>query len=406
MIDLTAHIPAGAGVCWSQGPAEPAPLIHALLDQLPSIGTVRAFCGLSWDQRLGDPPDGLSLTSYGALGTLRKAAGRGRLNVVPCHYSALPRLFAESALPRDVALLQVSPPDQDGQCSLGLGVDYIADALPHCTTVIAEINARMPRTRGPSVPLARFAATVETDRPLPEAPDRAPDDTDRLIAGFVADLVPDGATIQIGVGPLPSAVLAALSQHRELGFHSGMMTDGVLDLIEAGVLTGSRKEVDRGVAVTGAAFGSERLYTAVPGLPVEFRPASYTHAPDVLGRIRSLVAVNSAIEVDLTGQVGGELRDGRYIGTIGGQTDFSRAACHSGLRSVILLRATASGRSTIREALADGVVTTARADVDAVVTEYGVALLRGRTLAQRARQLVAVAAPEHRDELALAAKRY
>jgi acyl-CoA hydrolase len=406
VIDLTRLVSAGAGVYWSQGAAEPEPLIHALLDQVPSIGPVRAFCGLSWDRRLGeDLPEELSLLSYGAMGTLRSAARQGRLEVIPCHYSALPRLFADGALPHDVALLQVSPPDSDGMCSLGIGVDYVADALPHTATVIAEINQRMPRTNGPRIPADRFAAVLETDRPLAEAPDRAPDETDRRIGGAVAELIPDGATIQIGVGPLPSAVLASLADHCDLGFHSGMMTDGVLDLIDSGVLNGARKELDPGVIITGAAMGSRRLYDRLSELPVEFRPASYTHAPGILGQLRSLVALNSAVEVDLTGQVGAEMRDGRYVGAVGGQTDFSRAACHSGTRSVIMLRSTSGGRSSICGRLADGIVSTARSDVDAVVTEHGVALLRVKTLAQRAAAMASIAAPEYRDDLARAAKR-
>jgi acyl-CoA hydrolase len=291
-------------------------------------------------------------------------------------------------------------------CSLGVGVDYVADALPHTTTVIAEINQRMPHTNGPRIPADRFAAVLETDRPLVEAPERVLDEIDRRIGEAVAELIPDGATIQIGVGPLPSAVLTSLGEHRDLGFHSGMVTDGVLDLIDSGVLNGARKELDPRVLITGAAIGSRRLYDRLCDLQIEFRPASYTHAPGVLGQLRSLVALNSAVEVDLTGQVGAEMRDGRYIGAVGGQTDFCRAACHSGTRSVIMLRSTTGGRSAICERLTDGVVTTARSDVDAIVTEHGVALLRGKTLAQRAAAMASVAAPEYRDDLARAAKRY
>jgi acyl-CoA hydrolase len=400
MIDLTPFVPPGAGIWWSQASAEPTPLVHALLDQADRLGPLRAFCGLSWDERLvRHLPESVSLSSYGALGELRHLSRAGRLDVVPCHYSALPRMFAEGALPRDVGLVQVSPPDADGLCSLGVGVDYIADAIEHTPVLIAEINQRMPATVGtPRIPLSRFAAVVETDRPLCEAPVRPTDDTELAIARHVADLVDDGDTVQMGVGSLPSAVLDCLAGHADLGFHSGIITDGVLRLVENGVLTGARKEIDRGVIVTGAALGSTELYKRLPDLPVEFRPASYTHSPVTLSRLRSLVSINSAIEVDLTGQVGSELRRGVYIGAVGGQVDFSRAAALTGARSIITLRARSGSRSTIVPVM-HGAVTTARSDVDIVVTEYGAAHLRGCDLPERARRLTAIAAPEHREAL-------
>jgi acyl-CoA hydrolase len=401
MIDLRAHLSAGDGVWWGQGGAEPEPLVNALLDQVHAIGPVRAFCGLTWNPRLsGDLPDGLTVLSYGGLGELRRLSRHGLLDVVPCHYSALPRMFAQGQLPADVGLLQVSPPDERGEVSLGIGVEYAADAVPHSRTLIAEINHRMPRTAGsPRLPLERFAAVVETDRPLMEAPVRAADAVDRAIADRVAGLVEDGDTLQMGVGSLPNAVLDSLSGHRDLGFHSGMITDGVLPLAEKGVLTGARKEIDPGLVVTGAALGSAQLYDRLGDFPIEFRPASYTHAPAVLSQLRSLVSINSAIEVDLLGQVGAEIRRGVHIGAVGGQVDFSRAASLTGARSIIALRSESGGESTIVPALHGRVVTTARVDVDAVVTEHGVAMLTGRTVAERARRLIEVAAPRHREAL-------
>ncbi|HVV07961.1 acetyl-CoA hydrolase/transferase family protein [Amycolatopsis sp.] len=406
MIDLKRFIPDGAGIWWGQASAEPAALVHALLDQIGELGPHRAFCGLTWDQRLTrELPPELELMSYGALGELRRLSREGRLTVVPCHYSALPSLFADGSLPTDVGLVQVSPPDEDGMCSLGVGADYAADAVLHTSVLLAEINQRMPVTTGtPKIPLARFAATVETDRPLAEAPAKAPDDTELAIAGHVAGLVEDGDTLQMGVGSLPSAVLDALTGHTDLGFHSGMISDGILRLVDKGVLTGARKEIDPGVIVTGAALGSAELYDRLPELPVEFRPASYTHAPSTLSRLRSLVSLNSAIEVDLSGQVGSEVRRGAYIGGVGGQADFTRAAASTGARSIIAVRARSGSHSTIVPALHGGVVTTARSDVDYVVTEYGAARLRGCDLNERARRLIAVAAPEHREALSRGAQ--
>jgi acyl-CoA hydrolase len=398
MIDLTGHVRAGDGVWWSQAGAEATPLVDALLDQVGEIGPVRGFCGLTLNRRLGrELPAGLVMTSYGAMGELRRAP---RLEIVPAHYSALPRLFAERLLPGDVGLVQVAPPGPDGLCSLGIGADYAADAVLHSRVLVAEINHRMPATRGtPGIPLDRFAAVVETDRPLPEAPDRSPDEIDAAISTHVAGLVEDGDTIQVGVGSLPAAVLDGLSGHRDLGFHSGMMTDGVLRLVDKGVITGRRKEIDEGLVVTGTAIGSADLYARLGEMPVEFRPASYTHSARVLARLGRLVSINSALEVDLTGQVGAEVARGRYLGGVGGQADFSGAAARTGARSIIALRSLAGGESTIVAALRGATVTTARADVDVVVTEHGVAHLRGCPLSTRAARLAAIAAPQHREAL-------
>ncbi|MGB7145547.1 acetyl-CoA hydrolase/transferase family protein [Mycobacterium sp.] len=401
MINLGDYVTAGAGVWWGQAAAEPRPLVDALIEQTDQIGPLRVFTGLSWNDQLAvSMPDALSMVSYGGLGELRELSKSGRLEVVPCHYSALPRMFAERRLPCDVGLVQVSPPDADGMCSLGVGVDYVADAIPHTPTLIAEINAQMPATLGTTpIPLDRFAATIATDRALPEDVLRAPSEADRVIAARIAELIDDGDTVQLGVGSLGSAVLDALVCHQDLGIHTGMITDGLLRLIDKGVVTGKLKEIDTGLAVVGTALGSAELYKRAGELPVRFLPTSYTHAPQVLSQLRSLVSVNFAVEVDLTGQVGAEVSHGVYIGAVGGQVDFGRAAALTGKRSIIALRATSRGTSTIKPALDGGVVTTTRSDVDTVVTEYGVAHLRGCSLAERGRRLSAIAAPEFRDQL-------
>jgi acyl-CoA hydrolase len=405
MIDVGAFLHPGDGVWWGQGSAEPEPLVNQVLDVVDQVGPIRAFSGLTWNKRLsGDLPDLLTVISYGGLGQLRGLSRHGRLDVVPCHYSAIPRMFAQGQLPTDVGLVQVSPPGPDGRVTLGIGVEYVADAIPHTRTLIAEINQQMPATAGgPRLPLSSFAAVIETDRPLVEAPSRAPDGVELRIADHVASIVEDGDTVQIGVGSLPAAVLASLSGHGDLGFHGGMITDGVLALVEKGVITGDRKEIDRGIVITGAALGTAAAYARLHEFPVEFRPASYTHAPSVLSELRSLVSINSAIEVDLLGQVGAELARGVHIGAVGGQVDFSRAASLTGSRSIIALRSTTGSgdhpESTIVPALHGGVVTTARVDVDAVVTEHGVAMLTGCTVAERALRLIEVAAPDHREAL-------
>lgn len=241
MIDLAPYVRAGSGVWWSQGSAEPTPLVQALLSQANEIvgsgEPIRAFAGMSLDNRLAtDLPASVRLSSYGALGTLRMVSSAGRLVIVPCHYSQLPRLFSSGDLPCDVGLVQVSPPGPDGFCTLGIGVDYAADAAAVTPILIAEVNARMPPTKGgPLLPLDRFSAIVETDRPLPESPERSSsDDVERAIARNIASLIEDGDTIQLGVGSLPSAVLEMLGGHRELGVHSGVITDSILSLVNAG----------------------------------------------------------------------------------------------------------------------------------------------------------------------------
>jgi acyl-CoA hydrolase len=401
VIDFSKFLSRGDGVWWGQAAAEPRPLVDALILQSPRIGPIRTFTGLSWNDQLAITiPDRMSMVSYGGLGELRELSRSGRLDVVPCHYSALPRMFAERRLPCDVGLMQVSPPDKNGTCSLGIGVDYVADAMRHTPVLIAEINQRMPATVGTQrIPLDRFAATISTDRPLAEDPTRAPGATEERIAAHVAGLVDDGDTVQIGVGSLGAAVLDALAEHQDLGFHTGMVTDGLLRLVDKGVATGSRKEIDPGLIVAGTALGSAELYNRVPDLPARFLPTSYTHSPQVLSQLYSLVSVNFAVEVDLSGQVGAEVSRGVYVGAVGGQVDFTRAAALTGKRSIIALRATSGGQSTIKASLDGGVVTTARSDVDTVVTEYGVAHLRGCSLSERARRLVAIAAPKFRDQL-------
>lgn len=401
MIYFTEFLSPGDGVWWGQAAAEPRPLVDALLAQSAQVGPIRTFTGLSWNTRLGaDLPDEICLQSYGGLGELRHLSRGGRLEVIPCHYSALPRLFAEHRLPSDVGLVQVSPPDTDGRCSLGIGADYIPDAIAHTPVLLAEINEQMPATVGTErIPLDRFAATITTDRALPEDPSRAPDEVDHRIAGHIAALIDDGDTVQLGVGSTGTAVLDALAGHQDLGVHTGMVTDGLMRLVDKGVVSGRRKEIDPGVVVAGTALGSTELYRRIPDLPAKFMPVSYTHAPQVLSQLASLVSVNFAVEVDLYGQVGAEVSGGVYVGAIGGQVDFTRAAALTGKRSIIALRSTFRDRSTIKRRLDGGVVTTARADVDVVVTEHGVAHLRGCSIDERARRLAAIAAPQFREEL-------
>jgi acyl-CoA hydrolase len=394
-LDLARWIHPGDGVVLGQACAEPTVLVDALLTQASEIGRLRAFVGLAWGDRFASEAlDALEIVSYGALGRI---GGIPHLSVVPCHFSALPDLFAARALPGDIALVQVAPPGADGRCSLGVGVDYLADALEHARVVIAEVNDQCPATAGHSIAWDRLDAVVLSSRPLLEAPSVTPGDLERRIAAHVADLVEDGDTIQLGVGALPEAIIQALGGHENLGVHSGMISDGVLDLIEAGVVTNARKRADRGLTVTGAALGSQRLFEALGKREdVVFRPVSYTHAPSTLANVGRLCAINSALEIDLSGQANAESVDGRLLGAVGGQVDFLRAAAACGGTPILALPA-----KRIVQGLS-GPVSTARSDVDWVVTEHGARSLRGLTAEQRTAALLELAGGERIGELVAA----
>jgi acyl-CoA hydrolase len=389
--ELGPFIRAGDGVLWGQACAEPVVLVDAFLRLAHELRPLSAFLGLSWRDFSERIPDGLRVLSYGALGRLGRLPS---LEVVPCHFSALPTLFAQRRLPGDVALIQVAPPDSRGRCSLGVGVDYLADALRHARVVIAEVNDQCPTTAGHWIDWDRLDAVVPTSRPLLEAPAPRPGPLETLIAAHVAAIVEDGDTIQLGVGALPEAILSALRNHNELGIHSGMVSDGVFDLIEAGAVTNSRKPVDRGVTVTGAALGSSRLFDALSGHEdVMFSPVSYTHAPETLAKLGTLAAINSALEVDLTGQVNAEAVGGRRLGAVGGQVDFLRAAAaHRGKPMIALPSA--------RIVLAlGGPVSASRSDVDWVVTEHGACSLRGLSESERTRALLGIAGQARTESL-------
>jgi acyl-CoA hydrolase len=369
-LELERWLGPGDGVVFGQACAEATVLVDVLLEQAPAIGQLRAFTGLTWrDRLLSVDPKSLQIVSYGALGALGGVPG---LQIVPCHQSALPALFAAGELPGDIALVQVAPPDRHGRCSLGVGVDYMADAIRHARVVLAEVNDHCPVTAGSWVEWERIDAAVFSSRPLLEAPRVSPGETERAIAGHVAELVRDGDTIQLGVGAVPEAIMQALHGHRGLGVHSGMISDGLLELIEAGVITGQDKPVDTWLSVAGAALGSRRLFDALAEREdIVFRPVSYTHSAATLARVGRLCAINSAIEVDLGGQVNSESIDGRRFGAIGGQVDFLRAAAASGGTPIIALPA-----ARIVERLS-GPVSAGRSDVDWVVTEHGARSMRG-----------------------------
>lgn len=404
-VDLTDAIRPGDGVLWSQGTGEPRTLTEAFVRGLPAYPGVDLFLGGTFSETLADADlDGVRVTVLGGAGANTRIAPPGRLAVLPCHVSTVPKLIESGAIPVDVALIQVSPADADGFHSLGVIADYVHEAIARARLVIAEVNERMPRTAGDTrVSPEAIDRIVHSDRPLVEMRPPSPGPVERAIAEHVAELVPDGATLQVGIGAVPNAILACLRGHRDLGLHSGAVGDELVDLIECGALTNARKRVDAGVAVSGALFGTTRLYDFADENPaLAVRSLRHTHNPRTIAALGDFVAINGALEVDLTGQVNAETLGGRHVGAVGGQVDFVRAAMASpqGL-SVIAMPATGmrGAASRIVARLADGVVTTARSDADVVVTEHGVARLRGCSLPERARRLIAIADPAFRDEL-------
>jgi acyl-CoA hydrolase len=336
---------------------------------------------------------------------VRGAVAAGRADYTPIMLSEIESLFCSGQLPLDVVLLQTSPPDEYGYVSLGVGVDCTLNAARCARHVVAEVNQQMPRTMGDSfLPVSRLSSIVETDRPLVELEPEPYTDLQRRIGENPAALISDGATLQLGIGGIPDAVLACLRDRRDLGIHSEMCSDGVVPLIEAGVINGERKTLHRGRVVVGFVLGTAKLFRFLHQNPIfEFHPTLYTNDPFIIAQNDNMVAVNSAIQVDLTGQVCADSIGTRPYSGFGGQLDFMRGAARSkGGKPIIALPSTAKNDTVSRIVpMLDpgaGVVTT-RADVHYVVTEYGVAFLHGKTLRQRAEALIAIAHPKFRDEL-------
>ncbi|HVU05210.1 MAG TPA: acetyl-CoA hydrolase/transferase C-terminal domain-containing protein [Polyangiaceae bacterium] len=341
----------------------------------------------------------------------RTAVDEGRADFTPVFLSEIASLL-RGPLPIDVALVQVSPPDPHGFCSLGVSVDIVKPAVDVARVVVAEVNAAMPRTHGDAfVHWSRIDHAVHVDRKLPELPREAPSAACTAIGEHVASLVRDGDTLQLGIGTIPDAVLGRLGSHRHLGIHTEMFSDGVVDLVERGVVDNSRKSLHRGKLVTSFVMGSERLYRFVhdnPGL--EMHPSHYVNDPFIVAKNRGMVAVNSALSVDLTGQVSADTVGPRLYSGVGGQVDFIRGAARAEEgRPIIALPSTARGgkvsRITADLALGSGVTTT-RNDVRYVVTEFGVAPLWGMSVRERADALIAIAHPDFREDLARAAREH
>jgi acyl-CoA hydrolase len=392
MMDPCELIQPGDGVIWGQGCAEPQTLVEAFVAQRARFPGCTVFLGVNFTGSVRpEHADHLRLSAYCGSGHNRALADAGVLDIHPHPYSQLATLIRAGRIPTDVVMLQVSPPNERGEHSMGLAAEYLLPALETCRVVIAEINDQVPWTHCERMLHAsEFAAAIRSSRPPAQAPAATPSEKERIIARHAACFVPDGATIETGLGTLPDAVLGELSGHRNLSIHSGAVGDGLVPLMQAGVVA----EADCGVL-----FGTRTLFDFVHRNPrVRLRSVEYTHEPRVLAGLERFVAINSAVEVDLTGQVNAEIVKGRYVGAVGGALDFIRAANHSpGGVSLVVLPA-----SRIVATLS-GPVATPRSEAGVFVTEHGVADLRGCTLRERVMRMLAIAEPESREELHCAA---
>lgn len=404
-LDLTRILRSGDSVLWGQATSEPLTLTEALVRQRAEIGRVNVFVGPIFSNTVRpEHSDHISVTSYGGFGNNQRLAKAGVLDILPCHVSNLPALITGGAIRCDVAFLQLSAQNASGEYSFGVANDYMLEAAHRARVVVAEVNDQAPWTYGgEGLSQLRIDYIVRTSRPVLEVPVPPVGEVEKKIAAHAGRFIEDGAVLEMGIGAIPNAILSTLRDRRDLGIHSGMIGDSVMELVEAGAVTNALKPIDRGIITTGVLIGTSRLYRFANGnTALHLRPVSHTHDARVLGRFEKFIAINSAIEVDLTGQVNAEIMGKDYVGAVGGQVDFVRAACQShGGRSIIALPSTARNDtlSRITDRLSGGITTTPRSDADIVVTEWGAAELRGRTVSERVRRMIEIAHPAFRESL-------
>lgn len=406
-------VKSGNRIYLGSGAGVPQVLVRALMERAPELRDVEIVHILHFGEAPYVRPEYTGHFRHNALfigANVREAVQAGRADFTPIFLSEVPALFRSGRLPLDFAFIQVSPPDEHGFCSFGVEVGCTKPAAEAARVVIAEVNRQMPRTLGDSfIHVRNIDVIVEVDYPLPEAPQGGSTPVHRRIGEIIAEMIPDGATLQLGIGSIPDAVLANLRHHRDLGIHTELFSDGVIELVEAGVITGARKTIHRGKVVAGFLFGSKRLYDFVSDNPIiELHPTDYVNDPFIIAQHENMVSINSALEVDLTGQVAADSIGHRFYSGVGGQLDFVRGAARAkGGMPIIALPATAKGGtiSRIVPTLKPGAgVTTTRNDVHYVVTEYGVAELHGKTVRERVQALIRIAAPQFREELTRQAK--
>jgi acyl-CoA hydrolase/N-acetylglutamate synthase-like GNAT family acetyltransferase len=390
------------------GCAEPLELVTALTQRASELPDTEIVHLLT----LGDAPYAhkemtqyFRVNSFFIAQNVRDAIQQGWGDYTPIFLSEIPRLFNSGRLPLDVALIQVTPPDEDGMCSFGVSVDIVKSAAENASHVIAQVNPNMPRTLGDSfIHVCEIDALVPTKTPILELPAEEELPATRQIAGYIASLIDDGSTLELGIGHIPHALLSFLDKKKDLGIHTEMLTDGIVDLVEKGVITGARKTLDRGKVVASFCLGTRKLYDYIDNNPIfSFHPTEYVNDPFIISQQNRMVAVNVALEVDLTGQVCADSLGAKFFSGVGGQVDFNRGAARSrGGKPIIAMFSTAKNGTVSRivSQLSPGAgVVTTRADVHYVVTEFGVAYLHGKTVSERAMALISIAHPDYRAQL-------
>jgi len=406
--DALRGVRSGTRVYIQPGCAEPETLAEALLKRAPFVHDVEVVHLLTLGCADYVKPEMAGHFRHNAFfigGNVRAAVNDGRADYTPVYLSEVEDLFESGAMPLDVALIQVSPPDAHGFCSFGVGIDTTLTAAKYARYVVAQVNDRMPRTYGDSfIHVSQIHAFVESSRPLCELPCPKITDLHVEIARNVAGLIDDGAVLQTGIGGIPSAVLKFLVDRKDLGVHSELISDGVIPLIEAGVITGARKNFKPRKIIVGFVLGTKKMFDFVDNNPIfEFHPSAYTNDPLLIARNDNMVAINSALQIDLTGQVSSDSLGTWFYSGIGGQVDFLRGASHSkGGKPIVALPSTAKDGSVSRIVAmltpGSGVVTS-RGLVRYVVTEYGVAYLHGKSIRERAKALIEIAHPKFKGEL-------
>jgi acyl-CoA hydrolase len=406
--DALSCVQSGMRVYIHPGCAEPETLVEALMRRAPDVRDVEIVHMMTMGTAPYVAPEMAGHFRHNAMfigGNVRAAINEGRADYTPIYLSEIEELFESGAMPIDVALLTLSPPDPHGFCSFGVGVDTSLTAAKCARYVVAEINNQMPRTFGDSfIHVSELDSIVDSSRPLCEIKQPPITDMHRAIARNVSALIDDGAVLQTGIGGIPDAVLPFLMDRKDLAVHSEMLSDGVIPLIEAGVITGAQKNFKPRKIILGFAIGTRKLFDFVDNNPVfEFHPTAYTNDPGLIARNDNMVAINSALQIDLTGQVCSDSIGSQFYSGIGGQVDFLRGASRSkGGKSIIAISSTAKDGTISRIApmLSPGAgVVTSRGLVRYVVTEYGVAYLHGKTIRQRAQALIDIAHPKFREEL-------
>jgi acyl-CoA hydrolase len=405
--DAVAKIKSGDRVYLHTAAATPQRLIEAMVDRAADLRNVE-IVSLHTE---GDAPyarpehrESFRMNALFVGRNIRKSVQNGDADAIPVFLSDVPSLFQNNVLPLDVALVHVSPPDRHGYCSLGVSVDATLAAIHAAKLVIAQVNPNMPRTHGEGMLHAsKIHAMVEVSDALPETPRHTLSETEISIGRYIASIVEDGATLQMGIGAIPDATLAALSGHRNLGIHSEMFSDGVIDLVEKGVINGSNKRTHKETIVASFLVGTRRLYDFVDDNPfVEMLPSDYVNDTREIRKNPKVTAINSALEIDMTGQVCADSIGQKHYSGVGGQMDFIRgAALSKGGKPIIALPSTTkNGQSRIVTQLKPGAgVVTTRAHVQYVVTEFGIVNLHGKNLRQRAEALASIAHPDFREEI-------